>query len=171
MHPLKAAAGATTAAAALAASFVVVAEDSRPLVTIDAREQPAAREPIRDFTGKVEKEVEIARLRLREGTRLKDVTGRFRQSGDSLTFIDGENREITGLPNLNLERILRTLKTVEEPESITWSVSGSVTEFSGHNYLLISRAVYKAAAPPPAPETISQPADRPATSQSAAGGQ
>jgi hypothetical protein len=171
MHPLKAAAGATTAAAALAASFVVVAEDSRPLVTIDAREQQAAREPVRDFTGKVEKEVEIARLRLREGTRLKDVAGCFRQSGDSLTFIDGENREITGLPNLNLERILRTLKTVEEPESITWSVSGTVTEFSGHNYLLISRAVYKAAAPPPAPETISQPAEGPAPLESAAGGQ
>jgi hypothetical protein len=158
MHPLKAVAGATTAAAALAASFVVVADDSKPLVSVNASDQQTTREPIRDFTGRPEQELGAAKLRLREGTRLKDVAGRFRQSGDSLTFIDGETREITGLPNLNLERILRMLKTVEEPESITWSVSGTITEFSGHNYLLISRAVYKAAAPPPAPETISQPA-------------
>src|SRR5688572_22677337 len=137
MHPLKAVAGATTAAAALAASFVVVADDSKPLVSVNANDQQTTREPIRDFTGRPEQELEAAKLRLREGTRLKDVAGRFRQSGDSLTFIDGETREITGLPNLNLERILRMLKTVEEPESITWSVSGTITEFSGHNYLLI----------------------------------
>jgi hypothetical protein len=43
---------------------------------------------------------------------------------------------------------------VEEPESITWSVSGVVTEFGGRNHLLISRAVYKAAAPPPSPENL-----------------
>jgi hypothetical protein len=170
MRRLTAAAGATTAAAALAASFVVVAEDSKPLVNVSANEQEPPRQPIRDFTGKLEQELEAAKLRLREGTRLKDVAGRFRQSGDALTFIDGENREIAGLPNLNLERILRMLKTVEEPESITWSVSGTVTEFSGHNFLLISRAVYKAAAPPPAPETISQPLDSPVPVESATGG-
>ena len=103
--------------------------------------------------------IELGKLRLREGTRLRDVTGRFRQSGDSLTFIDADDREISGLPNLNLERILRMLKTVEEPESISWSVSGSITEFSGRNYLLISRAVYKAAAPPPAPESLALPVE------------
>jgi hypothetical protein len=101
-----------------------------------------------------ESEAERAKLRLREGTRLRDVIGRFRQNGDTLTFIDEQKREIGGLPNLNLERIIRMLKTVEEPESITWSVSGTITEFSGRNYLLISRAVYKAATPPPSPESL-----------------
>jgi hypothetical protein len=171
MHPLKAIAGATTAAAALVASFVVVADDLQPLVTVDAGDRPSPKEPIRDFTGKPEQDLEAARLRLREGTRLKDVSGRFRQSGDSLTFIDGENREISGLPNLNLERILRMLKSVEEPESVTWSVSGAITEFSGRNYLLISRAVYKAAAPPPAPETISETASGPSPDASETGRQ
>lgn len=95
-------------------------------------------------------------LRLREGSRLNDVVGRFRPSGDSLTFIDIENREIGGLPNLNLERIARTLQTVDEPESVTWTISGTVTEFSGKNYLLISRAVFRAAAPPPVPENIAE---------------
>ena len=51
--------------------------------------------------------------------------------------------------DLNLERVVRMLKSVDEPESIWWSVSGIVTEFSGRNYLLIERAVYKSASPHP----------------------
>lgn len=94
------------------------------------------------------------RLRLREGTHLKDRLGRFRQNGESLSFVDEDGRELGGLPNLNLERIIRMLKTVDEPESVWWSVSGAVTEFAGKNYLLISRAVYKAATLPPAPDSI-----------------
>jgi hypothetical protein len=78
--------------------------------------------------------------------------------GDTLTFIDGQNREIGGLPNLNLERVSRVLQTVEEPESVSWSVSGRVTEYSGRNFLLISRAVFRSAAPPPAPETVAETA-------------
>jgi hypothetical protein len=95
-----------------------------------------------------------AALRLREGTQLTDHLGYFRQSGESLTFVDNEGRELGGLPNLGLERVGRMLKSVEEPESITWSVSGMVTEFGGRNYLLVGRAVYKAAAPPPAPDSL-----------------
>ena len=77
-----------------------------------------------------------AALRLREGTQFTDRAGRFRQHGESLTFVDDEGRELGGLPNLNLERVIRMLKTVEEPEAISWSVSGAVTEFGGRNYLL-----------------------------------
>lgn len=97
---------------------------------------------------------EAGKLRLREGTQLKNVAGRFRQSGDSLTFIDGQNREIGGLPNLNLERVSRVLQTVEEPESVNWSVSGAVTEYSGRNFLLITSAVFRSATPPPPPEVV-----------------
>jgi hypothetical protein len=92
--------------------------------------------------------------RLREGTQLTDRLGRFRQEGESLTFIDEDGREIGGLPNLNLERIIRMLKSAEEPDSVWWSVSGVVTEFSGRNFLLVTRAVYKTAALPPTPETV-----------------
>jgi len=99
---------------------------------------------------------EALKLRLREGTRLKDVLGRFRQSGDSLVFIDGENRELGGLPNLNLERVARMLQSVEEPESVTWSISGTVTEYSGQNHLLITRAVFRSAAAPPTPENVAE---------------
>lgn len=99
---------------------------------------------------------EALKLRLREGTHLKNVVGRFRQSGDSLVFIDPENRELGALPNLNLERIARMLQSVEEPESVSWSISGTVTEYSGDNHLLITRAVFRSAAPPPAPENVGE---------------
>jgi hypothetical protein len=101
-------------------------------------------------------DAEAMKPRLREGTNLKNVVGRFRQSGDSLVFIDAENRELGGLPNLNLERIARMLQSVEEPESVTWSVSGTVTEYSGRNHLLIARAVFRSAAPPPTPENVAE---------------
>jgi len=113
--------------------------ESTPLV-------PGAKRP--------ETAADVTAFRLREGTRFTNRVGRFRMSGDSLIFIDDDQREIGGLPNLNLERIIRMLKSVDEPETILWSVSGVVTEFSERNYLLISRAVYKAAAPPPAPESL-----------------
>lgn len=99
---------------------------------------------------------EAIKLRLREGTNLKNVVGRFRQSGDTLLFIDAENRELGGLPNLNLERIARMLQSVEEPESVSWSISGTITEYSGKNHLLITRAVFRSATPPPTPENVAE---------------
>ncbi len=92
---------------------------------------------------------------MREGTHIADQPGYFREDGDGATFITDQGMEFGGLPNLNLERILRTLKSAEESRSIWWSVSGTVTEFSGRNYLLISRAVYKSTAPPPPPDQLS----------------
>lgn len=93
--------------------------------------------------------IDLTLLRLREGTRLADDLGHFRLNGDVLTFIQDDGRELVGLANLNLERVLRMLKSVDEPESVMWSVNGTVTEFSGRNYLLVTRAVYKAATPSP----------------------
>lgn len=92
--------------------------------------------------------------RLREGTKITNRLGRFRQSAGRATFVAKDGIELGGLPNLNLERVVRMLKSVEEPASIWWSVSGTVTEFSGRNYLLIQRAVYKSATPLPSPEKV-----------------
>ncbi len=92
--------------------------------------------------------------RLREGTEITGQTGYFRQDGDGAVFVTDNEYELGGLPNLNLERIVRTLKTADETQSIRWRVSGTITEFSGRNYLFITRAVYKSAAPPPTPEQI-----------------
>ena len=92
--------------------------------------------------------------RLREGTEISGQTGYFRQDGDGAVFVTDDGFELGGLPNLNLERIVRTLKTADESSTIRWRVNGTITEFSGRNYLFITRAVYKSAAPPPTPEQI-----------------
>jgi hypothetical protein len=150
-------AGLVLAAVGICAATLAAEEPiEKSATTAPAKKAAAEPRPPSTSADKDEAGIDLAKVRLREGTRLRDVTGRFRKSGDSLTFIDEADREIAGLPNLNMERILRMLKTVEEPESIAWSVSGTVTEFGGHNYLLISRAVYKSAAPPPAPESLSK---------------
>jgi len=98
---------------------------------------------------------EATKKRIREGTIIQDQTGFFRSDGEGATFVSDEGLEFGGLPNLNLERVVGTLKTAEEPKSIRWIVSGMTTEFSGRNYLLISRAIFKSKPPPPAPEQLS----------------
>ncbi len=92
--------------------------------------------------------------RLREGTLVSDQSGFFREDGEGATFVTDDGMEFGSLPNLNLERVVRLLKSAEESSSIRWSVTGRVTEFSGRNFLLISRAVYKSATPPPTPEQL-----------------
>ena len=147
-----------SAAAATAIGGQLLAEEA-VVVSTPAQRIVEFAKPSHQPIGANRQEKEAAealKLRLREGTRLKDVIGRFRQSGDSLVFIDGENRELGGLPNLNLERVARMLQSVEEPESVTWSISGTVTEYSGQNHLLITRAVFRSAAPPPTPENVAE---------------
>lgn len=95
-----------------------------------------------------------SKRRIREGTTIVDRGGFFRQDGEGATFVTEDNHEFGALPNLNLERIVRTLKGSDEAESIRWSVNGVVTEFNGRNHLLINRAVYKSSVPPPIPEQI-----------------
>lgn len=86
-----------------------------------------------------------ADLRLREGATLTDRRGYFKRVGDRLAFYpeDGSPRLVV-LENLNLERIANKLDEYAEPPP--WSVSGTVTEFRGINYLLVSRAVLKSTA-------------------------
>src|SRR5687768_8436915 len=113
-----------------AATFAAEEPLEKSAPNTPAKKSAAEHKSTSTADDKDEPGIDPAKVRLREGTQLRDVTGRFRQSGESLTFIDEDDREISGLPNLNMERILRMLKTVEEPESIAWSVSGTVTEFA-----------------------------------------
>jgi hypothetical protein len=94
--------------------------------------------------------------RLREGTLISDQNGFFREDGEGATFVADTGMEFGALPNLNLERVVRLLKNADEPSSIRWSVTGKVTEFSGRNFLLVSRALYKSATPPPAPDRVGE---------------
>lgn len=76
----------------------------------------------------------------REGTLLVDVRGQFATRGERVVFVpDDGSAALTVLENLGLERVLRT--SDDSPELLRWSIRGSVTEFGGANYLLLSRAV------------------------------
>jgi hypothetical protein len=79
--------------------------------------------------------------RLREGVSL-ELQGSFKLTGDRLMFYSATgNRRFGTLENLNLERIARMVRDSADP--LEWSVNGTVTEFQGANYLLVSRAVLK----------------------------
>jgi hypothetical protein len=87
--------------------------------------------------------------RLREGSKIIDEIGEFQITADRINFyLQGEKRAIRVLENLSLERVARTLE--DDPAPRLWNVSGTVTEFRGENYLLITRAVLKPRAVPAA---------------------
>lgn len=79
-------------------------------------------------------------LLLREGTELTGSRGYFRIIENRVIFFSrhGDFR-YTGLENLNLERIVA--EVTRNPTQLEWSVSGTVTEFRGTNYLFIRRAI------------------------------
>lgn len=84
--------------------------------------------------------------RQREGTRLTDIHGRFELSGDRVTFFPGSGRESYRLlENLALERVAQVL--TESRTRQEWMVSGTLTEFRGANYLLLTKAVIKSSTP------------------------
>jgi hypothetical protein len=86
------------------------------------------------------------RLQLvREGTQLVDEPGQFIAVANRLTFVSSSGVNFMGLENLNLERVGKIVGT--SSESVDWFVTGTVTEYQGANYLLISRARRKAATP------------------------
>lgn len=139
------------------ATLPLVAQETPELTSAEVPAEPAAAVHAPPSTKREDDAAEGSpALRLREGTLLTNRLGHFKQNGESITFIDEEGRELGGLPNLNLERITRMLKSVDEPEGVSWSVSGAVTEFAGRNYLLVNRAVYKAATLPPTPDRIGE---------------
>jgi hypothetical protein len=84
--------------------------------------------------------------RQREGSRLTDVSGRFELAGDRIMFYPAGGRESYRLlENLALERVGQVL--TESRAKQEWTVSGTLTEFRGANYLLLSKAVIKAVTP------------------------
>ena len=80
--------------------------------------------------------------RLREGELISNQTGIFRETGDRISFYSsGGDESMRVLENLALERVALQLDKTRDRRS--WTVSGSVTEYRGMNYLLIKRAVLK----------------------------
>jgi len=81
--------------------------------------------------------------RLREGANIHDRIGRFEFTGDRVTFYPVDSGEpLRALENLSLERIARVLEETRGQRE--WSVSGTVTEYQGSNFILVTRAVVRA---------------------------
>jgi hypothetical protein len=83
----------------------------------------------------------------REGTLLRDEPGRFVASGNRLTFVTSDGTTYVGLENLNLQRISKVVAA--SPDPVQWFVSGTLTEFDGLNYLLVSHVRRRSAVPKP----------------------
>ena len=79
---------------------------------------------------------------LREGTRLTNVLGKFRMTGDRYAFFpdDPKSQKLTVLENLLLDRITGA---ADFHSRRVWEVSGHVTQYRGANYLLLTWAVAK----------------------------
>ena len=91
----------------------------------------------------------------REGTRLVDATGSFSRAGDRIIFhVVETGQSFVGLENLSLERVARQARSDQRDQ--LWNVTGTVTEFQGTNYVLISRVVLKdrASSARPAPRRL-----------------
>jgi hypothetical protein len=88
---------------------------------------------------------EISSERSREGTRLVNQLGRFRTTGDRLTFqLEGSAAQVLGLENLALERIGKVLADRrDQADELQWEITGIYTEYRGTNYLLVTHAVLK----------------------------
>jgi hypothetical protein len=128
-----------------------------PAVTLLAAEHPAAPAPtgtpannrlaasaLLDSPAKTPtaQAGEKAADKLREGTRLSDELGSFSRVGERVSFAPGGNREaLRCLENLQLERVARAIE--ESQGQRQWVVSGTITEFRGANYLLITKAVIR----------------------------
>jgi hypothetical protein len=92
--------------------------------------------------------------RVREGTELQDVLGTFRLTGDRATFYPAEGAgKFGGLENQTLERVATVI--AEDPATMEWLVTGTITEFKGNNYILVTRAILKAK-----PSSLTKPANR-----------
>jgi hypothetical protein len=85
--------------------------------------------------------------RIREGSKLVNQVGEFQKlTGDQVNFFAADGiGTLRVLENLALERVVRTMDDSDNSDRRTWSVSGVVTEFRGENYLLLTRAVFRAA--------------------------
>jgi hypothetical protein len=83
----------------------------------------------------------LASGRWREGSKLIDMAGKFKTSGERVAFhsADGKLR-FPCLENLNSERVARIVAE-SPPESLDWIVQGTLTEFRNENYLLLTQAV------------------------------
>ena len=81
----------------------------------------------------------LAGGRWREGSKLVDMPGQFKISGERAVFVSADRKsQFACLENLNSERIARM---VRESPDLEWKVQGTITEHRNENYVLITHAM------------------------------
>ncbi|MEW4451963.1 hypothetical protein AB1L30_04680 [Bremerella sp. JC817] len=95
--------------------------------------------PISD-RARMAEEQEKKSKRLREGAEVVDTKGSFEWIGDRLSFnLDGEQVSLKILENRMMERVVQTQES--STGELVWVVTGTVTEYRGGNYLLMTHVV------------------------------
>jgi hypothetical protein len=76
---------------------------------------------------------------LREGTRIESSVCECRSDGNrlSIKLDNNESRSLIALENLAAQRVLQA--ATEDSKDSSWSITGTVTEFQGRNYILLER--------------------------------
>ncbi len=142
--PWQATAASLVAATVLSAAYVCRANT-------DAKGNAPATSPQHEAEAPVDSDHESAEqgIRRREGATIAKQLGYFEAVGDRWVFraLDDSTR-LVSLENLALERVARAV--AEHTGRLRWSISGTLTEYRGANYLLITRAVLSGNAPTPA---------------------
>lgn len=81
-----------------------------------------------------------ADLRLREGKLVHDANAQFQIMGERINCnLNQQNGSVVVLENLTLERVHHYLSRGNGNAS--WEIEGIITEYEGHNYLLLKRAI------------------------------
>jgi hypothetical protein len=76
------------------------------------------------------------------GEELVDQLGQFSTAGDRLVFVTADKKyRFIGLENLTLQHVAKSMEG--HSTQLPWLVSGTVTEYRGAYYLLLSRAEVK----------------------------
>ena len=82
---------------------------------------------------------EVKELKIREGQLIKDEKAKFKLNG--IRFMlhrSDDHRPLTVLENLALERVAEYIS--KSGANATWLVEGTITEYRGENYILLTRA-------------------------------
>ncbi len=121
---------------AVLVGFILVIAASPSRAQGPAVRFPEAAQPVAPRSAPKEKQ------KHREGSRLEDVRGRFDFAGERMAFYPtGESESFRVLENLALERIWQA--TQDSNRKDEWIVSGTVTEYRGSNFLLVTKAVIR----------------------------
>ncbi len=80
---------------------------------------------------------------IREGTQIVKRRATCRSVADRLSIDLGENTQpLIALENLAAQRVLKAI--LDDAGDSAWIVSGQVTEFQDHNFILLDRVVREA---------------------------